>query len=30
VVDELPRSLIGKVLHREVRAMLEAHPDRRP
>ncbi|MGD9955277.1 MAG: long-chain-fatty-acid--CoA ligase [Candidatus Nanopelagicales bacterium] len=29
VVDELPRSMIGKVLHREVRAMLQDHPDRR-
>jgi long-chain acyl-CoA synthetase len=29
VLDELPRSMIGKVLHREVRAQLAAHPDRR-
>jgi long-chain acyl-CoA synthetase len=29
VVDHLPRSLIGKVLHREVRDQLAAHPDRR-
>jgi long-chain acyl-CoA synthetase len=29
VLDELPRSMIGKVLHREVRAQLLAHPDRR-
>jgi len=29
VLDELPRSLIGKVLHRDVRTILEAHPDRR-
>ena len=29
VLDELPRSLIGKVMHREVRAILTAHPDRR-
>jgi long-chain acyl-CoA synthetase len=29
VLDELPRSLIGKVLHRDVRAILETHPDRR-
>jgi long-chain acyl-CoA synthetase len=29
VVDELPRSLIGKVLHRQVRQQLLEHPDRR-
>jgi long-chain acyl-CoA synthetase len=29
VVEELPRSAIGKVLHREVRVALEQHPDRR-
>jgi long-chain acyl-CoA synthetase len=29
VLDELPRSLIGKVLHRDVRDLLLAHPDRR-
>jgi long-chain acyl-CoA synthetase len=29
VLDELPRSLIGKVLHREVRDQLAAHPDHR-
>ncbi|MFC6239472.1 long-chain-fatty-acid--CoA ligase [Longivirga aurantiaca] len=29
VLDELPRSLIGKVLHRDVRKILESHPDRR-
>ena len=27
IVDELPRSLIGKVLHRQVRDQLLAHPD---
>ncbi len=29
IVDELPRSLIGKVLHRQVREQLLAHPDMR-
>jgi long-chain acyl-CoA synthetase len=29
VLDELPRSLIGKVMHRDVRKILETHPDRR-
>ena len=29
VVEDLPRSLIGKVLHREVRDRLSVHPDRR-
>ena len=29
VLEELPRSLIGKVLHRQVRVALEEHPDRR-
>ena len=29
IVDELPRSLIGKVLHRAVRDQLLNHPDRR-
>jgi long-chain acyl-CoA synthetase len=29
VLDELPRSLIGKVLHREVRSILQEHPRRR-
>jgi long-chain acyl-CoA synthetase len=29
IVDELPRSLIGKVLHRQVREQLLAHPDPR-
>ena len=29
VVDELPRSLIGKVLRREVREQLLNHPDQR-
>jgi long-chain acyl-CoA synthetase len=29
VLEQLPRSAIGKVLHREVRVALEQHPDRR-
>ncbi len=29
IVDELPRSLIGKVLHRHVREQLLEHPDQR-
>ena len=29
IVDELPRSLIGKVLHRAVRDQLLNHPGRR-
>jgi long-chain acyl-CoA synthetase len=29
VLEELPRSAIGKVLHRQVRVALEEHPDRR-
>ena len=29
IVDELPRSLIGKVLHRVVRDQLLNHPDQR-
>jgi long-chain acyl-CoA synthetase len=29
IVDELPRSLIGKVLHRQVRDQLLEHPDQR-
>jgi long-chain acyl-CoA synthetase len=28
VLDQLPRSAIGKVLHRQVRVALEEHPDR--
>ncbi len=29
IVDELPRSMIGKVLHRQVRAQLLNHPEQR-
>jgi long-chain acyl-CoA synthetase len=29
VVDELPRSMIGKIVHRQVREQLLEHPDRR-
>jgi acyl-coenzyme A synthetase/AMP-(fatty) acid ligase len=29
IVDELPRSVIGKVLHRVVRDQLLNHPDQR-